>query len=121
MGKEPKLTKCCEIPKGWGRELVIHNCHKYCGKILEFRAGCRFSMHYHMVKQETWFVRVGEFIFNWIDTERGVEHTRSLAPGDVVEIPTGMPHQLHALTDGEIIEVSTEHFDHDSYRIKKGN
>jgi hypothetical protein len=32
-----------------------------------------------------------------------------------------MPHQLHALTDGEIIEVSTQHFDYDSYRIKKGN
>ena len=38
--------------------------------------------------------------------------------GDVVEIKKGLPHQLIALTpNATIFEVSTEHFDKDSYRI----
>jgi hypothetical protein len=32
-----------------------------------------------------------------------------------------MPHQLYAMEEGEIIEVSTQHFDSDSYRIYKGD
>jgi mannose-6-phosphate isomerase-like protein (cupin superfamily) len=44
-----------------------------------------------------------------------------LTTGDVVTIPIGMPHQLEAIEEGEIFEISTEHFDSDSYRIKKGD
>jgi hypothetical protein len=32
-----------------------------------------------------------------------------------------MPHQLFAETDGEIFEISTQHFDSDSYRVQKGD
>jgi mannose-6-phosphate isomerase-like protein (cupin superfamily) len=74
-----------------------------------------------MIKQETWYVNKGNFIFDWIDTEKGEKNTMELFIGDVVTIPIGMPHQLHALTDGEIFEISTQHFDSDSYRILKGN
>ena len=41
--------------------------------------------------------------------------------GDVVRQRVGQPHQLFALTDGVIFEVSTEHFDEDSYRVWKGD
>jgi mannose-6-phosphate isomerase-like protein (cupin superfamily) len=74
-----------------------------------------------MIKQETWYVNKGNFIFNWIDTEKGETKTMELYMGDVVTIPIGMPHQLDALTDGEIFEISTQHFDSDSYRIYKGD
>ena len=121
MDKKPEVTACCKIPKGWGHELVIHNSEKYCGKVLVFKAGCRFSMHYHVMKQETWYVASGTFTFNWIDTECGIEYSQMLKSGDVVTIPVGMPHRLKAETDGEIFEVSTKHFDSDSYRISKGD
>ena len=40
--------------------------------------------------------------------------------GDVVYIEKGLPHQLTALSPNSIVmEVSTEHFDDDSYRIYK--
>lgn len=116
-----KVSECCKIPKGWGHELIIHNCERYCGKILVFKAGCRFSMHYHMIKQETWYVNKGKFLFTWIETETAEWHEQVLNQGDVVTIPVGMPHQLEAYEDGEIFEVSSEHFDSDSYRIFKGN
>lgn len=119
--KKPICTECCTIPKGWGHELIIVNNEKYCGKILSFKEDCKFSMHYHMIKQETWYVNNGRFCFKWIDTEIGVTHNQILCKGDVVTIPIGMPHQLEAITDGEIFEISTQHFDSDSYRIYKGN
>ncbi len=118
---EPIESKCCTIPKGWGHELILVNNEKYCGKILVFRKGCQFSLHYHLIKQETWYVQKGQFLFTWIDTEIGEKSTKILHVGDVVTIPIGMPHQLFAETDGEIIEISTQHFDFDSYRIQKGN
>lgn len=115
-----KITKCCSIPKGWGHELVIVNNEKYCGKILVFKKGCSFSMHYHIIKQETWYVNKGIFKFYWINTDNGEFNMKIMQKGDVVTIPIGQPHQLFAVEDGEIFEVSTQHFDSDSYRIWKG-
>ena len=63
----------------------------------------------------------GQFIFKWIDTEKGKTNVQTLVQGDVVTIPIGMPHQLEAITDGEIFEISTQHFDSDSYRVQKGD
>ncbi len=116
-----KITDCCKIPKGWGYELVIVNNKEYCGKILVFKSGCKFSMHYHILKQETWYVNKGRLRFNWIDTEKGETNSTIMQVGDVVTIPRGMPHQLEAIVDSEIFEISTEHFDSDSYRIFKGD
>ena len=123
MGKlvKPTVTKCCEIPKGWGKEMIITNNELYCGKILMFKKGCKFSMHYHLKKDETWFIAEGEFLYRWIDTETADIYEEELKPGDVVRQLPGQPHQLMAHTDGSIIEVSTEHFDDDSYRVSKGD
>jgi mannose-6-phosphate isomerase-like protein (cupin superfamily) len=114
-------TKCEVVPKGWGHEFIIHNDEEYCGKILVFYKGSKFSMHYHIKKKETWYVNEGSFLFNWIDTDTAEKHTNTLHKGDVVTIPRGMPHQLEALENSEIFEISTQHFDTDSYRVEKGN
>jgi quercetin dioxygenase-like cupin family protein len=121
MSLKPQICESCTIPKGWGHEIIFVNNEKYCGKLLVFKQGCSFSMHYHMIKQETWYVQKGEFLFTWIDTELGEKNSKVLHIGDVVTILIGMPHQLYAMEEGEIIEVSTQHFDSDSYRIYKGD
>jgi len=42
--------------------------------------------------------------------------------GTCITIERGQPHQLVALEDGsEIFEVSTQHFDEDSYRTRIGD
>ena len=112
-------TKPKTVLKNWGYELWIHNDVDYCGKLLVFTSeGNKFSMHYHIKKDETWYVQQGGFRFQWIDTENGTIHNSNLGVGDVVEIKKGMPHQLTALVDNSIIfEVSTQHFEDDSYRI----
>ena len=125
-GKNPtvinaKECKECNVPKGWGHEIIFENNELYCGKLLCFKKGCKFSMHYHMIKDETWYVKEGEFIYRWIETENGILHECILKEGDAVRQLPGQPHQLEALTDGIVFEVSTEHLDSDSYRVWKGN
>ena len=119
--EKPIVCEGCKVPKGWGEELIIENNEMYCGKLLIFKAGCKFSMHYHMIKDETWYVDKGEFLYRWIDTETAEVHEEHLKPGDVVRQRPGQPHQLEAKTEGTIFEVSTTHFDSDSYRVWKGD
>ena len=57
-----------------------------------------------------------------MDTETGQEITTIISEGTCLTIERGSPHQLIALEDmSEIFEVSTEHFDEDSYRIRIGD
>ena len=118
---KPEVCEGCKVPKGWGEELIIENNEMYCGKLLIFKEGCKFSMHYHLIKDETWYVDKGEFIYRWIDTETAEMNKVKLKPGDVVRQRVGQPHQIMALTDGTIFEVSTHHEDSDSYRVWKGD
>ena len=116
-----KECPSCNISKDWGHEIIFENNEKYCGKLLVFKEGCKFSMHYHMIKDESWYVQEGEFLYRWINTETAKVVEKKLFEGDTVRQLPGQPHQLIALTDGTIYEVSTQHFDSDSYRIEKGN
>ena len=111
----------CNIPKGWGYEIIFENNELYCGKLLNFNIGAKFSMHYHMVKDETWYVNEGTFLYRWIDTETAEVNEQYLYPGDCVRQMPGQPHQLEALTGGVVFEVSTTHKDSDSYRVWKGD
>ena len=114
-----KIQHPKRVEKKWGYELWIHNDTDYCGKLLVFsKSGNKFSMHYHMIKDETWYVQKGAFQFDWIDTENGERCYTQIQEGDVIEIKKGLPHQLIALSEeATIFEVSTQHFDADSYRI----
>ena len=109
------------IPKAWGAEIVIHNDEEYCGKILRFNSGAKFSMHFHIKKKETWYVSSGKFKLHWIDTKTADEHYSELNVGDIIEVERGDPHQLYCEEAGDIFEVSTPHFDDDSYRVRKGD
>jgi mannose-6-phosphate isomerase-like protein (cupin superfamily) len=124
--EKPKIVnvhECpeCKVPKGWGEEIIICNHELYCGKIMKFKQGAKFSMHYHMIKDETWYVNEGVFTYRWIDTETAEVNEKTLKVGDTVRQMPGQPHQLEAITDGEVFEVSTQHFDSDSYRVWKGD
>ena len=117
----PNITTPKIVNKVWGYEMWIHNDEEYCGKLLVFnKEGDKFSMHYHIKKKETWFVQSGSFLFKWIDVENGQIQSRAIVNGESVLIERGLPHQLIALEDNStIFEVSTHHFDEDSYRIYK--
>jgi mannose-6-phosphate isomerase-like protein (cupin superfamily) len=109
------------VEKGWGQELWIVNNDKYCGKILKFNAGSKFSMHYHIEKEETFYVLKGHLVLNYFDLANAEIKSEHLYCGDVIDIPQCNPHKLEAIEDSSIIEISTHHEDSDSYRIGKGD
>lgn len=109
------------VKKGWGKEIIFVNNDEYCGKLLCFEKDKKFSMHYHIKKKETWYVSKGSFILIWVETDTGTTHTEYLKVGDVITNERGEPHQLIALEEAEVFEVSTKHYDDDSFRMWKGN
>lgn len=109
------------IKKGWGLEIHLVNNDKYCLKYLVFFKGKKFSWHKHIIKQELWFCMWGEFecILN---SENGEYFDYfKFKTGDKIEIKPNMEHQLMALTNSIIVEVSTTDFSEDSIRIEKGD
>ena len=108
--------------KAWGHELWIINNEFYCGKLLVFKAHKQFSMHYHLLKDEAWYISKGEFEYKFIDTETAELRSKIVKEGDCIHLMPGQPHQMLALEEGAtIFEVSTQHFDSDSYRVLPGS
>ena len=110
-----------KVDKGWGYELHLHNGDGYCGKILHFNKDAKFSMHYHVEKRETWFVARGKLRLISIDPDTSEQLYCDLEEGHVVEVYRGIPHQLHAIEESDIFEVSTIDKPEDSYRVWKGD
>lgn len=108
--------------KGWGYELWLVNNERYCGKVLVFFKDKKCSFHYHKKKHEHFFISKGSFLIkaSWEDNLDAAEVRRVFA-GAVLEIPPLYRHQMIALEDSEITEISTQHFEDDSYRIVKGD
>ena len=110
-----------QVEKGWGSEEIWATNDKYCGKLMHFNQGAKFSMHFHSEKDEAWYVLSGEFIVRWIDTKTAQINEQLLKPGDTWHNPPLLPHQLVCYATGTIIEVSTPDSVEDNYRVGKGD
>lgn len=108
------------VSKGWGREIVFASMPDYCGKLLCFNKGYKFSAHFHDKKSESFYVLSGRIRFTHYDLTNADRCTRELGAGEVVDIPRLCVHQVEAMEDAVIIEASTEHRDEDSFRVGKG-
>jgi mannose-6-phosphate isomerase-like protein (cupin superfamily) len=109
------------VEKGWGSELIWATNDKYCGKIMQFNAGSRFSMHFHSVKDETWYILGGRFEVEYIDTKTSKIYKDELTPGSTWHNPPLLPHRLTCIEAGSIIEVSTPDSVEDNYRVMPGD
>lgn len=110
-----------KVEKGWGHEEIWATNNKYCGKMMHFKKGAKFSMHFHAEKDETWYVLSGDFQVNWIDTKDSVMKHARLTQGSTWHNPPLLPHQLVCFEEGTIIEVSTPDSVEDNYRIMPGD
>lgn len=108
-------------PKKWGHELIWCTNDKYCGKLMKFNKGAKFSMHFHAEKDETWYVLDGKFIVRHIDTKTAQIHEKELNIGDTWHNPPLLPHQVICLEEGTLIEVSTPDSEEDNYRVMPGD
>lgn len=98
------------VDKPWGHEEIFAETDTYVGKILFVRAGERLSLQYHRVKEETLRVLSGELE---LTAGRDPEHLETwvLQHGEVFHVPAGTVHRMAAVTDCELVEVSTPHLD----------
>ena len=110
------------VPKGWGYERWIVNNEEYCGKLLFFEKNKKCSWHYHILKDEVFYLQSGKLIVKYGETDN-LEDAEDLVllPGQNFHVYRGLRHQMIALEDSELFEFSTQHFDSDSYRIEKGD
>ena len=109
------------VTKGWGSELIWATNDKYCGKLLKFNAGARFSMHFHSQKEESWYVLSGKFIVRYIECSDASIHEQILNEGDTWHNDPLLPHQLVCIEEGVIIEVSTPDSIEDNFRVFPGD
>jgi mannose-6-phosphate isomerase-like protein (cupin superfamily) len=109
------------VNKEWGREIWLVNNEEanYCGKILEINPSKGFSMHFHDIKVETFWVLEGNGALFLIDLKTGKLNKELLYPNKIVNIPRLKPHQIINDSDKvlKIVEFSTFHRDEDSYRV----
>jgi quercetin dioxygenase-like cupin family protein len=108
------------VPKPWGHETIWAATDGYVGKILHIKAGQALSVQYHNVKDETVYLLSGELVYRVQegDARQGGEAARGLAMkdmklkrGEAFRISPGTVHQMEAITDCDILEVSTNHLD----------
>ncbi len=131
------------VPKGWGFERWIVNKEEYCGKELFFIKGRKCSVHFHKLKDETFYVAEGKLVVRYLlpdrwkyDENKSPEdhqdewkqclrlqrsRTQTLEQGDTFYVPPMMIHQMTGLQDTRMFEFSTQHFESDSYRIILGD
>jgi quercetin dioxygenase-like cupin family protein len=110
------------VPKGWGFEKWIVNSEEYCGKLLYFVKGKKCSWHYHILKDETFYLQSGKIMLKYSDNDEiSLSKEIILTRGDKFHIYRGLRHQMFAIKDSELFEFSTQHFDEDSYRIIRGD
>jgi len=109
------------VKKGWGHELIFATNDKYCGKLLCFEKGAKFSMHFHREKDETWFVLEGKFLLHRINTNDASRSTVEMVSGDSHRVYPLELHQLECIEKGRIIEVSTPDSVEDNYRVMAGD
>ena len=93
------------VPKPWGHETIWAHSERYVGKILHINAGQELSVQYHNKKDETVHLLSGEISYR-VKTNKLLEDMR-LRVGESFRITPGTVHQMVALTDCDVLEVST--------------
>jgi len=96
------------VEKPWGRECLWALNRHYAGKLLFIKAGESLSLQYHREKDETIRLESGQMKLR---VGQGIEELETIVldPGMRYAIPPRLLHQMEAVTDCTVIEVSTPH------------
>src|SRR4030042_518807 len=82
---------------------------RYVGKLRHVKAGTQLSLQYHVKKDETIHLWSGEMVLVLKDGDRLVDHP--MRPGDSYHVRPGTVHRMRAVTDCDVLEVSTPGID----------
>jgi mannose-6-phosphate isomerase-like protein (cupin superfamily) len=102
----------------WGKEdLLVLVPGLLSLKRLRIKKGSKGGLQYHHKKNECGYLVFGSLIVRY-DKGNGKLKEKILKPGDCFHFPPGAVHQEEALTNCEIIEASSPHFN-DRVRVEK--
>ena len=94
----------------WGSEIQLGlSSGKWMLKLLRIKQGCKGGLQYHRIKDEGGIVIKGILKLRYYSSESQQIIERQLTEGDTFRFPPYCIHQEEALTDVEIIEISTPH------------
>jgi len=94
------------LEKPWGREILWAQTAAYAGKILQVRAGKRLSLQCHDRKLESQCLLAGRAVLVIEDAEGNLRELE-MERGKGYTIRPFQRHRLVAITDAEVLEVST--------------
>jgi mannose-6-phosphate isomerase len=97
------------VPKPWGYERIWARSDRYVGKVLHVNAGEELSLQYHNKKDETVHLLSGELVYR-VKLGDTLEDMK-LKKGESFRIMPGTVHQMYAVTDCDVLEVSTPELD----------
>ena len=98
------------VEKPWGYELIWAETEQYVGKILHVIAGEALSLQYHETKDETIYLLSGAMLFQaGPSADELVDY--QMEAGQRFHVATGTVHRMVAITDVDILEVSTSHLE----------
>jgi len=99
-------VRVATVPKPWGHETIWALTDRYVGKILHINAGHELSVQYHSVKDETVYLLSGQIVYR-VKNDADLLEDVQLKQGESFRITPGTVHQMVALTDCNVLEVST--------------
>jgi mannose-6-phosphate isomerase len=99
------------VAKPWGHETIWARSERYVGKILHINAGHELSVQYHNRKDETVYLLSGEIVYRVQKEGDDVLDDMHLRVGESFRITPGTIHQMIAVTDCDVLEVSTPEID----------
>ena len=106
------------VKKPWGGEIHIVNNNDYCLKYLIFFKNKQFSFHVHNIKRELWHCLYGRL--ECVLQKGEVKDYLIFKQGDKIQIERGVIHQLQAIRNSILVEVSTKDYPEDSIRLIEG-
>jgi mannose-6-phosphate isomerase len=104
-------AKVTYVPKPWGHETIWAQSERYTGKILHINAGHELSVQYHNRKDETVYLLSGEILYRVQREGDDILDDVQLKVGESFRITPGTIHQMVAVTDCDVLEVSTPEID----------
>ena len=99
------------VSKPWGHETIWAATDRYVGKIIHINAGHELSVQYHNKKDETIYLLSGKLAFRIGKDGGDALEDVQLTPGESFHVTPGTIHHMAALTDCDVLEVSTPELD----------
>lgn len=98
-----------KVDKPWGYELIWAETPRYVGKVLHINQGHKLSRQFHHKKDETFLIQAGTMHLELGPAD--AVQVLAMNPGDSYHCTPGTIHRMVAVTDVDVVEVSTPELD----------